>query len=74
MRATTNQLPLNDASPWWDNVSTKNVKENRATIFKLAFDSTIIHLQKELGTDVSHWTWGNVHTIEQTHPLEARSR
>jgi penicillin amidase len=72
MRATTNQLPLNDASPWWDNISTKNVKENRATIFKLAFDSTIIRLQKELGTDVSRWTWGNVHTIEQTHPFGSK--
>ncbi|HUM47913.1 MAG TPA: penicillin acylase family protein [Chitinophagales bacterium] len=69
MRATTNHLPLNDASPWWDNTTTQNVKETRTTIFTLAFDSTLQKLTAELGADVSKWTWNRVHTIQQTHPF-----
>lgn len=69
MRATTNRLPFNELSPWWDNIQTTNKKETRADLFKLAFDSTLLKLEHDLGNNVSKWNWGRVHTIEQTHPF-----
>lgn len=69
MRATTNVLPLNELSPWWDNIKTADKKETRQAIFQLAFDSTIIKLRRELGHDVSKWRWSSVHTIQQSHPF-----
>ncbi|MBX7109861.1 MAG: penicillin acylase family protein [Chitinophagales bacterium] len=69
MRATTNVLPLNADSPWWDNVHTGGSKETRSEIFQLAFDSAVLKLEGELGKDVSEWTWNRVHTIQQAHPF-----
>lgn len=72
MQATINQLPMRTHSPWWDNVTTEQVKEDRAMIFKLAFDSTIMYLKEELGDDVMSWHWGRVHTIGQSHPFGSK--
>ncbi|UPQ79827.1 penicillin acylase family protein [Flavobacterium azooxidireducens] len=59
----------NEASPWWDNRSTKDKKESRNDIISLSFKQTIAHLEKQLGNQVSGWTWNKVHTLEHKHPL-----
>lgn len=59
----------NEASPWWDNLDTKNKKETRQEILSQSFKEAIAALEKQLGNDVSGWTWNKVHTLEHPHPL-----
>ncbi|TDE55569.1 penicillin acylase family protein [Flavobacterium sp. GT3P67] len=59
----------NQESLWWDNISTKNVKETRSNIISKSFKESIVALEKQLGTSVSDWTWNKVHTVEHQHPL-----
>ncbi len=58
----------NEASPWWDNITTP-IKETRAEILTRSFQQTIAQLEKKLGNQVSNWTWNKVHTLEHKHPL-----
>ncbi len=59
----------NDKSVWWDNIKTKNKKENQQIIINKAFFQAISSLEKQLGKNVSGWKWGKVHTLEHKHPL-----
>lgn len=59
----------NENSVWWDNIKTKNVKETRAAIISKSFHEAISDLQKQLGTTIADWKWGEVHTVEHEHPL-----
>lgn len=59
----------NENSPWWDNIATKNKKETRKDILKIAFQQAILSLNKQLGADVNSWTWNRVHKVEYKHPL-----
>lgn len=59
----------NENSIWWDNVATKNKKESRSEILDKSFHEAISALEKQLGNDMSLWTWNKVHTLEHKHPL-----
>lgn len=59
----------NENSVWWDNIKTKNVKETRKDIVSKSFHEAISDLQKQLGTTITDWKWGEVHTVEHEHPL-----
>ncbi len=59
----------NENSPWWDNIVTKNKKETRKDILKLALQQAVLSLNNQLGTDVNSWTWNRVHKVEYKHPL-----
>ncbi|WP_114755097.1 penicillin acylase family protein [Flavobacterium glaciei] len=59
----------NAASPWWDNVNTKNEKETRSKIISQSFKESIVALEEQLGSSVADWTWNKVHTLEHQHPL-----
>jgi len=59
----------NENSVWWDDVTTKNKKETRMEIVTKSFQEAITALEKQLGKDVSSWTWNRVHTLEHQHPL-----
>lgn len=59
----------NENSVWWDNVDTKSKKETRIEILTKSFQEAITALEKQLGKDVSSWTWNRVHTLEHQHPL-----
>lgn len=59
----------NENSVWWDNIKTKNVKETRKEIVSKSFHEAISDLQKQLGTTIADWKWGEVHTVEHEHPL-----
>ncbi len=63
-----NQLKK-DSSVWWDNINTKQVKENKTDILTQSFKETISFLEKQLGDDISTWTWNRVSTLEHQHPL-----
>jgi penicillin amidase len=62
-------LLSHDSSAWWDDVRTKEVKENRADIFLKAARKTLALLKKTSGTDPSDWTWNKIHTLKHKHPL-----
>lgn len=55
-------------SVWWDDVSTKE-KETRKDILKKSFQKTVSFLEKQLGEDVSGWTWDRVISLEHKHPI-----
>jgi penicillin amidase len=59
----------NDTCVWYDDITTKNKTETQRQIFDIAFDSTLIALQKQLGPDIQQWNWGRVHVLEHVHPI-----
>ncbi len=59
----------NENSPWWDDVVTKNIKENRHDILLKSFKESVLTLQKQLGNNTNDWAWKNVHTLEIQHPM-----
>lgn len=59
----------NPASPWWDNVKTKNKKETQSDILTQSFKEAVASLEKQLGSDVDGWKWEKVHKVEFQHPI-----
>jgi penicillin G amidase len=59
----------NEKSIWWDNSKTKDKKETRKEILTKSFRETVSELEKQLGNDISKWTWNRVHTLEHMHPI-----
>jgi penicillin amidase len=59
----------NENSPWWDNVTTKDLKETKNQIITSSFKQAIATLENQLGNTVSNWEWSKVHTVEYQHPL-----
>jgi len=58
-----------DESIWWDNVTTPEIKETKKEILSKALVETVAFLENQLGSDISGWNWGKVHTLEHKHPL-----
>jgi len=69
MKQTIANQSQNEASPWWDNIDTKEKKETRQEIINQSYKEAISSLEKQLGNDISTWTWNKVHTLEHQHPL-----
>ena len=62
------RLAADEASPWWDDVTTKKV-ETRRDIVAMAWHATIAHLKQTLGKSPNDWAWGPAHTLTHKHPL-----
>jgi len=58
-----------DESIWWDNVTTSEIKETKKEILSKSLIETVAFLENQLGSDISGWNWGKVHTLEYKHPL-----
>lgn len=56
------------ASKLWDNVNTAEV-ETRQDVVLRAFRATVAELEKNYGSDIKKWTWGDVCKIEYVHPI-----
>lgn len=56
------------SSPLWDDVNTPQV-ETRSLLINNSFRKMITRLKEKLGTNISDWKWGELHTIEFEHPL-----
>jgi len=69
MKRTTAVFIPNNTSLWWDDITTKDVKETRQSIFIKSFDQAVAELSAQLGEDTADWQWGKVHTIEHGHLL-----
>lgn len=61
----------NEKSPWWDDVSTKEINETRAMIFEKAAAKTLALLKETCGENPEQWVWGKIHTLKHNHPLGA---
>jgi penicillin amidase len=59
----------NENSLWWDDVTTKNIKETRSQILAKSFEEAILALEKQLGNSPSEWKWEKVHSVEYQHPI-----
>jgi penicillin amidase len=59
----------NAASPWWDNVATKDKKETQSEILTQSFKQAVASLETQLGNDVSQWQWSKVHQVTFQHPI-----
>ncbi|HRI87770.1 MAG TPA: penicillin acylase family protein [Candidatus Hydrogenedentes bacterium] len=57
-----------DASRFWDDVSTSN-SETREQIIARSLTDTVTHLDAKLGRDTAAWKWGALHTMEFKHPF-----
>ena len=60
MVALENLLP-DPASPWFDNINTPEV-EDRDAILLQALGQAVEELTGSLGSDMSRWRWGDLHT------------
>ncbi len=56
-------------SPWFDNILTKDRKETRDDLFRLAALKAKEKLSSLLGPDPREWKWGKVHTLEFVSPI-----
>ena len=63
------KLIHNVNSPWWDDISTSDVKETQSDIFKKAFLQTSEDLKTQLGDDHNSWKWADVHTLTHVHAI-----
>ena len=59
----------NTASPWWDNINTKNKKETQSEILTQSFKKAVASLENQLGSDSNQWKWEKVHKVEFQHPI-----
>ena len=66
---TINSQLQRENSVWWDNINTKDIKEDKSKILTLSFIETIASLENQLGNDVNSWTWNRVHKLTHKHPL-----
>lgn len=56
-------------SEWFDDVSTKQVRENPVKIVERSFAEAVVELENRLGEDPSLWHWGKLHTLTHEHPM-----
>ena len=57
-------------SIWWDDITTKEVKENRDEIFTKSLHETIIALEEQFGNDMQNWTWDKAITVTHKHAFD----
>ena len=60
---------FNEASIWWDDVTTATKTESRKEIINKSFRDAWALLSQELGNDYQNWTWDKVHYLEHDHPI-----
>lgn len=71
--AVVSQLLQDDYNPWWDDVTTKHIVEDRDTILAEAMRAARDELTRTQAVDVGKWRWGRSHTLElRSQPLGTR--
>jgi len=50
-------------NPWWDDVRTKKVREDRDAILVKALTRARLELTRVLAKDPQRWEWGNLHRL-----------
>lgn len=60
----------NRNSIWWDDVTTKHIKENNDEIFTNAFHLSIGQLENQFGQIIDDWTWDKAITVTHKHAFD----
>jgi len=63
------KMVLAGHSPWFDDISTPNVKETRDELFYRAGGKARSELASLYGSDPGGWTWGRMHRITFVSPI-----
>lgn len=66
------KMVLNGISPWFDNVHTKDIKENVDKLLHQAALDVAENLGSRLGQDPTKWMWGKVHQLEFVSPIRRK--
>ncbi|NOT75901.1 MAG: penicillin acylase family protein [Cyclobacteriaceae bacterium] len=61
----------NNLSPWWDDVRTKDVVEERQDIIEQSAIKTLKILKETSGECTTCWTWNKIHTLTHKHALSS---
>lgn len=69
IKRTIAPLFSKENSVWFDNIETENKSESRKNIVTQSYIEAVSDLEKQLGNDISQWTWNKVHTLEHQHPI-----
>jgi penicillin G amidase len=69
LRQTAKQIKMLK-SVWWDDITTKDIKENRDEIFTRSFHEAITALEEQFGNDIQKWTWDKAISITHKHTLD----
>ena len=67
--AVVDKLLDDDYNPWWDDVNTTNIVEDRDTILAEAMRKARDELTRAQSVDVGKWRWGRSHGLEMTSPV-----
>jgi penicillin amidase len=57
-------------SIWWDDITTRDIKENRDEIFTRSLHESITELEDQFGNDMEKWTWDKALSITHKHTLD----
>ena len=57
-------------SVYWDDITTKDIKEDKNTIITQAFVNTINFLNTQLGENVDDWHWKRVLSVTHPHAFD----
>jgi len=68
-QARLEKMVLEGDSPWFDNVETKNIREDRDDLFHKAALEAVTEISSRLGDDPDKWLWGRLHRIEFVSPI-----
>ncbi len=60
-------------SPWFDDPQTPSVEGMREVI-RQSFKEAVKYLEDRMGSDVTEWKWGKLHTLTFYHPFGRASR
>jgi penicillin G amidase len=63
------RLWTNRTAAWFDDVSTKDVKEGFAEIITKSFREAAAMMKDAMGNDPGAWRWGDIHKLVLMHPL-----
>ena len=62
--AVVGKLLRQPDSPWWDDVQTEGVVENRDQILSRAMRDARDELTRKVALSPTRWTWGRLHRVE----------
>ncbi len=57
-------------SIWWDDITTKNIKENRDEMITKAFHQTMTALENQFGDHIEKWQWEKAITVNHKHVFD----
>ncbi|MCD6544533.1 MAG: penicillin acylase family protein [Flavobacteriaceae bacterium] len=60
----------NRKSVWWDDITTKNIKEDRHEIFTKSFHQSITSLEEQFGDEIESWTWNKAISVTHKHVFD----